>query len=171
MGTLDVYLIRHAAAEERGFAWPDDDIRPLSAEGRAGMRKAARGLVRLGVTFNVILTSPLVRARQTAEVVAEAFDARPPIVVVDALAPGGRDADLLVELTRHSHRRAIAMVGHEPDLGELAVRLVGSERALAFKKGAVCRIDLGSIPESIPPAQPGILRWFLTPAVLRAIKG
>lgn len=58
MGTLDVYLIRHAAAEERGFAWPDDDIRPLSAEGRAGMRKAARGLVRLGVTFNVILTSP-----------------------------------------------------------------------------------------------------------------
>ena len=171
MGTLDVYLIRHAAAEERGPAWPDDDLRPLSAEGRAGMGKAARGLVRLGVTFNVILTSPLVRARQTADVVAEAFDARPPIVVVDALAPGGGDADLLVELTKHSHRRGIALVGHEPDLGELAARLVGSRRALAFKKGAVCRIGMESLTESIPPARPGTLRWFLTPAILRAIKG
>jgi phosphohistidine phosphatase len=130
------------------------------------MRKAARGLVRLGVHVDVVLASPLVRARQTAEIVAAAFDQRPPIVTATSLAPGGEYADLLDDLQKHAKRAHIALVGHEPGMGELAARLAGSRRRFEFKKGAVCRIDVASIP----PERPGSVRWFVTPAILRAIK-
>ena len=73
-GPHEIYLIRHAIAEERSDAWPDDAKRPLTEDGISRMRKAARGAVRMGVSFDVILASPLVRTRQTAEVVAAAFD-------------------------------------------------------------------------------------------------
>jgi phosphohistidine phosphatase len=160
-----LYLIRHAIAEERGDAWPDDNRRPLTTAGAARMRRAARGLARLGVRLDVVLTSPLVRARQTAEIVAGAFTPKPPIFVADGMAPSGTYADVLVDLQKHGKRRNIALVGHEPNIGELAARLAGSRRALEFKKGAVCRIDL----DSLPPAKPGQLRWFATPAILRSI--
>jgi len=162
----ELYLVRHAIAEEPGEEWPDDAKRPLTTEGISRMRKASRGLVRLGVRLDVILASPLVRARQTAEIVAAAFDQRPPIVTAASLAPGGEYPELLDDLQKHAKRTRIALVGHEPGMGELAARLIGSKRPLEFKKGAVCRIDV----ESIPPGRPGKLRWFVTPAVLRAIR-
>lgn len=162
---IELYLIRHAAAEERGPEWPDDARRPLTADGIARMKKAARGLKRLGVRFDVVLSSPLVRARQTADVVAGAFDEKPPLVIISSLAPGGRYADLLSDLQKQVRRTRIALVGHEPDLGRLAARLAGSRRALEFKKGAACRIDL----EALPPERSGTLRWFLPPSILRVI--
>ncbi len=67
---IELYLIRHGVAEERGEAWPDDFKRPLTADGMSRLRKSVRGLARLGVSFDVIVTSPLVRTRQTAEAVA-----------------------------------------------------------------------------------------------------
>lgn len=161
----ELYLVRHAIAEERGDKWPDDEKRPLSLEGTARMRKAAKGLVRLGVRFDVVLTSPLVRARQTAEIVAGAFDARPAITVAESLAPGGTYADVLADLEKHVRRKRIALVGHEPDIGELAARLAGSRHPLQFRKGAVCRVDV----DTLPPGRPGTLAWFLTPAILRAL--
>ena len=130
------------------------------------LRKGARGLVRLGVTFDVMLTSPLVRARQTAEVIASAFEPRPPVVAVDSLAPDGTYQTVLADLEKHAKRTRIAIVGHEPSIGELAARLAGSRHALSFKKGAVCRIDV----ETIPPAGPGALRWFVTPRILRGLR-
>ncbi len=165
-GPFELYLIRHAIAAERGDAWPDDDKRPLTEDGIARMRKAARGLARLDVTVDVILTSPLVRARQTAEIVAAALDARPALVVMESLAPGAAYAAFVAELEKHARKSRLALVGHEPGLGELASRLIGSRHAIEFKKGAVCRIDL----DQIPPAGPGHLRWFLTPRMLREIK-
>lgn len=165
-GPYELYLIRHAVAEERGDAWPDDTKRPLSDDGAARMRKAARGLTRLGVTFDVILTSPLVRTRQTAEIVAAAFDVRPPIVAVESLAPNGSPPAVFGDLEKQARRRRIALVGHEPAIGELAARLAGSRHPFAFKKGAVCRIDV----ETLPPAGPGSLRWFLTTRILRAVR-
>jgi phosphohistidine phosphatase len=162
---IEIYLIRHAIAEERGEKWPDDSKRPLSADGIARMRKAAKGLVRLGVRFDVVLTSPLVRARQTADIVASAYEHRPPIVLAESMADG-EYADVLADLQKHEKRSRIAAVGHEPGIGELAARLAGSRHRFAFRKGAVCRIDLASLP----PSRPGTLRWFLPPSVLRAIK-
>src|SRR3954466_2368199 len=92
---VELYLIRHAIAEERGEKWPDDTKRPLSATGIARMRRAARGLKRLGVKFDVVLASPLVRARQTAEIVAAELEQRSPVVIADSLAPEGTYDDVL----------------------------------------------------------------------------
>src|SRR6516225_3386566 len=133
-GPYELYLIRHGTAEERGDAWPDDTKRPLTAQGMARLRKSARGLVRIGADFDVVMTSPLVRARQTAEIVAAAFDPRPPIVTADALSPGGSYELVLSELEKQARRTRIALVGHEPGIGQLAARLSGSRRAIEFKK-------------------------------------
>lgn len=150
-GHHELYFIRHGVAEDRGDAWPDDTKRPLSADGMSRMRKSARGLVNIGVTLDVVLTSPLVRTRQTAEIVAGAFDVRPPIVTAESLVPGGSYPALLAELSKHSRRSRIALVGHETGIGELAARIAGSRNPFPFKKGAVCRIDV----DSLPPAAPG----------------
>jgi phosphohistidine phosphatase len=165
-GPYELYLIRHGAAEERGEAWPDDSKRPLSEEGMARMRKSIRGLARLDVAIDIILTSPLVRTKQTAEIVAAGFDPRPTIVVVESLAPGGAHAMILADLEKHARKTRVGIVGHEPGIGELAARLIGSRHAVEFKKGAICRIDV----DDVPPGGPGELRWFLPPKFLRALK-
>jgi phosphohistidine phosphatase SixA len=72
----------------------------------------------------------------------------------------------MAELEKHARRARIALVGHEPGIGEIAAKLVGSRHPMAFKKGAICRIDL----DVLPPAGPGELRWFATPRMLRSIK-
>src|SRR5881628_3257631 len=101
-GPYELYLIRHGIAEERGDAWPDDAKRPLSDEGMDRLRKEARGLARLGVVIDVVLTSPLVRTRQTADVVAAAFNTRPHIVTADSLAPGGTFQAVTADLEKHA---------------------------------------------------------------------
>src|SRR2546423_3903217 len=141
-GPYELYLIRHAVAEERGDAWPDDAKRPLSDDGMVRMRKTARGLARLGVSVDLILTSPLVRTRQTAEIVAGAMDQKPTIVNVESLAPGGAFGAIAADLAKHGRKARIALVGHEPGIGEVAARLLGSRHPMEFKKGAICRIDV-----------------------------
>jgi phosphohistidine phosphatase len=165
-GPYELYLIRHGIAEERGENWPDDAKRPLTPAGVSRLRQSARGLQRVGVRLDVMLTSPLVRARQTAEALVAELDPRPSIVVVDALAPEGSIQAVIADLDKHAKRTTIALVGHEPGIGELAARLAGVRHALEFKKGAVCRIDV----DVLPPAAAGTLRWFLPPKILRALK-
>lgn len=165
MGTLELYLIRHGLAAERGPEYPDDGERPLTARGVTSLREEARGLVSLGVTFDLIIASPLVRTRQTAEVLAGALPDSPRIVTSDALAPAGTTAAVLEEIARHRREARLALVGHEPHIGELAGALLGARTAIPFKKGAICRIDV----EGRPPQRAGELRWFLPPRVLRKL--
>ena len=165
-GPYQLYLIRHAVAEERGDAWPDDSKRPLSEDGMERLQRSARGLVRLDLWIDLVLTSPLVRARQTADIVASAFDPRPSIVTIESLAPEGSYASLVADLEKHARKTRVALVGHEPGIGELGARLIGSRHSFEFKKGAVCRIDV----DEIPPVGPGDLRWMLTPKVMMSIK-
>jgi phosphohistidine phosphatase len=162
----EIHLIRHGVAEERGPSWPDDAKRPLTDEGIARLRKSVRGLARLGVSFDVVLTSPFTRAKQTADIVAAGVSPRPSIVTVESLSPDGSFPAIMADLEKHARKTRIAIVGHEPGIGELAARLLGSRHAIEFKKGAVCRIDL----ETLPPAGPGELRWLLTPKIMRAIR-
>jgi phosphohistidine phosphatase len=163
---FELYLIRHGLAAERGEHFPDDNKRPLTSEGIQKLRREAKALVALDVTFDVILTSPLVRTRQTAETLAAGFRTPAPIVNAASLAPGGTHNAIIDELAKHGHRRKkIALVGHEPGIGELAARLMGLRKPLEFKKGAICRIDV----TALPPTGPGHLRWFLTPRILRKI--
>jgi len=119
-----------------------------------------------GARRDVVLTSPLVRARQTAEIVAAGLTPRPSLVTVDSLAPDGSFAAVIADLEKYARKARIALVGHEPNIGELAARLIGSRHAVEFKKGAVCRVDL----EALPPSGPGQLRWLLTPKIMRALK-
>jgi phosphohistidine phosphatase len=164
-GPYELYLVRHGVAKERGNSWPDDAKRPLTEDGIDRMRKAARGLAKLGVRFDIILTSPFVRARQTADILAEVYDEKPPVVVVESLAPGGTLQAIIADVERHGRASRLALVGHEPDVGELAARLAGARYPLEFKKGSVCRIDHKTFP-----AGPGRLRWFVTAKVLRAVR-
>ena len=164
-GACELYFIRHGVAEERGEAWPDDGKRPLTEAGASRLRKSMSGLARAGIGFDVVLTSPLVRARQTADLVAAASDPRPPIFVVESLAPGAAYGSLVAEVEKHAKRGRIALVGHEPDLGEMTARLLGARQAIEYKKGAMCRVDLASVP----PSGPGVLRWFLPPKLMRRL--
>jgi phosphohistidine phosphatase len=163
---FELYLIRHGAAEERGESWPDDAKRPLTEDGMLRLRRQVRGLARLGVSLDLILTSPLVRARQTAEIVAGGLHPQPHVATLDSLTPEGSYADIVADLAKHSRRSRIALVGHEPGIGELAARLIGSRHRLPFKKGAVCCIEI----DSLPPGGPGDLRWFLPPRILRLVR-
>ena len=165
MATVELYLIRHGEAAERGDEYPDDSKRPLTSQGIARLRKEAKALEALGVGFDHIITSPLARARQTADAFAETFRQRPTMSTSDALAPAGTPAAGIQEVAHHARKARIAVVGHEPNMSELAARLIGARAPLAFKKGAVCRIDF----ESFPPTGAGQLRWFVTPKMLRKI--
>lgn len=163
---FELYLIRHGLAAERGENYPDDTKRPLTSRGIQRLKREARALNALDVSFDVMLTSPLVRTRQTAEALASALRNPPPIANAPSLAPGGAHAAIIEELAKQSHRRKkIALVGHEPDIGELAARLLGIRKPLEFKKGGMCRIDVSALP----PTGTGHLRWFLTPRILRKL--
>ena len=165
MALLELYLIRHGVAAERGKDWPDDSNRPLTPEGVARLRQVARGLNAIDVSFDQIVTSPLVRARQTADVFSEDLTSKPPVVTSDALAPAGTPAAVIQEITKHIRKARVALVGHEPNLGELAAQLIGARSPLAFKKGGICRIDF----EILPPKGAGTLCWFITPKMLRSL--
>lgn len=163
--THELYLIRHGIAANRGPGWPDDTKRPLTERGIFRLRKSARGLRELGATLDLVMTSPLARALQSAEIVAAAFEPRPHVVTTEALAPGAAWSALAAELGKHARHRRIAIVGHEPDLGGVAAKLIGARQPIAFKKGAICRIDV----DLLPPEPPGALRWFVTPKMLRSL--
>src|SRR6476661_1738505 len=101
MATLELYLIRHGIAAERGEEYPDDSKRPLTSGGITRLRKEAKALEALGVAFDHIITSPLVRTRQTADVFAETLKSKPSVSVSDALAPAGTPAAVIQELAKH----------------------------------------------------------------------
>lgn len=163
-------MIRHAIAEPGGG--PEgvpDALRPLSARGRVKMRRAARGLERLVPELDGLATSPLVRARQTAEILAEDLEGFPSPAVLEALAPDGRWEDLVAWLGGQEPGARVAWVGHEPSLSTAASRLLsGLDRSfLRFKKGAAALLAFDAAPA------PGAARllWLATPGQLRRLSG
>ena len=165
MAMLELYLIRHGIAAERGPDYPDDSKRPLTSKGMTALRRTAKALNDLEITFELIITSPLVRTKQTADILAELLEGKPAIVQSDALAPAGTPAAVIQEIVKHARKPKIALVGHEPNIGELTGRLIGSRSPIQFKKGAICRIDF----DVLPPKSLGQLIWFLPPRVLRRV--
>jgi phosphohistidine phosphatase len=161
---VKLLLIRHAIAVPSGTPGIADDDRPLTPRGRARFRAAARGLARVVEAPDVLLTSPLPRARATAEIAARAFGR---VAARDerTLAHGDVEA-ILALLARQPSGALVALVGHEPVLSVLLARLLGSRlgERFAFKKGGAALVDL---PAS--PAGGGRLVWFLKPRILRAL--
>lgn len=163
MRPCELYLVRHAIAAERGDDWPDDTKRPLTATGVSRFQEVVEGLAWFGVEIDEIYSSPLVRARQTADLLSAGLKDGPAVRPLDELAPGHEPSTVLTALSKRVKRRRVALVGHEPDLGELAAVLLGAQRALPFRKGGVCRIDVNRLGASAT----GSLIWFLPPKVLR----
>ena len=167
---MQLYLIRHGIAAERGPHYPDDRQRPLTKAGEARMRLEADALGGLDIAFGLILTSPLLRATQTAAIVAAGSETRTATSVTESevLACNGTPDDVWALLAEHADSGAIALVGHEPNLGDLVGTLIGAGAPVRFKKGAICRIDV-PLEGLRDRTRLGELRWFLPPRVLRAI--
>ena len=149
-----VYVVRHAIAEERGTdRWPDDAKRPLTKKGEESFREAARGLRTIAPAVDVVLSSPYVRAWQTAEILQEEAGWPPP-EPCEALEADRSPSDALVVVRG---RGRVAAVGHEPLLSGLASLLLGTSVPIDFKKGGVVLVE------------DGVLRWYATPKILRGL--
>jgi len=162
---MRVVLFRHGIAGSRDARrWPNDALRPLTARGRERTEQAARGLKRL-YPVTRILSSPLLRASQTAEILRAAYGLTREIEVVPALAPIGSHREILTRLAALKPAESVALVGHEPDLGKLAAVLVfGAPNGnLPLKKAGVCVLDFVGLPE--PGA--GKIVALLPPRLLR----
>jgi phosphohistidine phosphatase len=159
-----VLIVRHAIAVERGTPGIPDDERPLTPEGERRFRKAARGLARVVKRPDVLLTSPLPRAKRTAEIAASAFGR---VTVEEAPALAGADFDDVARLLdERKDKGLVAIVGHEPTLSEVLARLIGSRASerVAFRKGGAALVELDG-----PAADGGRLVFFLPPRVLRSL--
>lgn len=164
-----LYIVRHAIATPHGTPGMPDDDRPLTEEGIKKMHQAAAGLRSLGYIPELILSSPLPRARQTAEILIDAFGQEPiDLVILKALAPSGNRRDLYQAIASYEKKlTSLMLVGHQPSLGEIAGEIAwGSpDRYLELKKGGMCAIELERV--GVPPS--GSLISLLTPSILRKI--
>ncbi|PYT06661.1 MAG: hypothetical protein DMF49_10465 [Acidobacteria bacterium] len=154
-GPVELFLLRHGEAEQAS-AWTDAG-RPLSGRGRESINEAARAMSLLGLQFELILSSPLVRAIETAEIVREKTGSRCEIPRTDALLPDSSlrkvypsVASSLFLLDTPDTPRAgplrVLLVGHQPLLGELCADLMGQEAAVSFGKGMLVHFELGEVP-------------------------
>ena len=161
---MRLLIIRHAIAVERGTPDIPDEERPLTRKGERRFRQAARGLARIEARPDVLLTSPLPRARQTAEIAAQAWG-KVKAKKADVLA-GGSFAEIAGILDKLPRDITVALVGHEPDVSELLAAILGSKdtAAFAFKKGGVAAVEVAG-----PLGQGVALLWAMPPRLLRRI--
>jgi phosphohistidine phosphatase len=164
---MDLYLVRHGVAfDPDPIQWPDDKDRPLTADGEKRFRRAARGLRELVPSVSVVLSSPWARAWRTAEILAKQAGWPVP-VACEALESGRSPAELLQALQPYIAASAVALVGHEPNMHELAAYLLTGDTShvqLEFRKGGVAYLELG---EGSPRPGAARLVWLLSPKVLR----
>ena len=164
---MELYIIRHAIAEEPGTpGYEDDSQRPLTERGRKKMRKIAKGLKGLEKPVDLILTSPYLRATQTAEILAKTLDLEEDkIIQTDHLSPTGYADNLIQAINeKYSNIENIALVGHEPYLSGLVSMLLAGDPdiSLNLKKGGVCCLSI----DNLTYARCANLNWLLSPAQL-----
>lgn len=163
---MEVYILRHAIAVKRQEALYPDDERPLTEKGAEKMELGAKGIAKIVPELDVILTSRLPRAYETALITAGAFGREEIIETCDELLPGKPVSALFSLLARYRNRKRVLLVGHETGLGTFASALIGAQGpVIQFKKGGLCRIDTTEAPLQ----RAGRLTWHLTPPQLRAL--
>jgi phosphohistidine phosphatase len=164
---MKLSLLRHGIAVERGSAgYESDGERPLTAKGERQMRRIAEGMLAFGLAYDLILSSPYLRARQTAEIVAQALKAPDGVHLSDTLKPEGNPRQLLETLHRDApERHDILLVGHEPYLSRLISTLLtgGPTLPVVMKKGGLCTLEMQSLRFS----RCASLVYLLTPRQLR----
>jgi phosphohistidine phosphatase len=164
---VNLYILRHGIAAERGA--PDfktDADRPLTPKGRRQLGQIAAAMQSMGLDFSLILSSPFLRARQTAEIVAKSLKLNKRLVFSDALMPDG-DAKTLIRQLRELQPAPenLLLVGHEPYLSGLAALLIsgGTATHIELKKGGLCKLETGSLRLG----RCATLTWLLTPKQMK----
>ena len=154
-----IYILRHGIAEDAGPGQSDAD-RALTPEGRKKLRNVLRAAHEAGVTPALILTSPLKRAVQTAQLAAEILEYRGELLRTKALEPGGHPRMAWDEIRVHKDEPSILLAGHEPLFSSLTAYLLGCpDLQVEFKKGALACVEMdrfGAEPHAV-------LKWFITP--------
>jgi phosphohistidine phosphatase len=159
---MKLLMLRHAPAAPSVPPDGADEERPLTGRGRRRFKKAARGLAEIIEAPDLLLTSPLRRARETASIAGKAWNVSP---TEEPLLAGGSPEVLLAAVAAHPEHSVVALVGHEPDMSRLLSHVVGGlgER-MPFRKGGAALVELDG-----DPAGGGRLLWFLPPRLLRAL--
>ncbi len=168
---MNLYLLRHGIAVDSAKSGVASDAeRPLTPRGRRRMLQIAQAMSALGVSFDLIFSSPLVRAAESAAIVAQCLQLRNKLKFTDDLMPGGNPRPLLRQINQHRPRpKNVLLVGHEPYLSQLIARLVAGNDGLAieFKKGGLCKLEATTLRW----ARCATLAWLLTPRHLVRIAG
>lgn len=164
---MKLFILRHGIAVDHGTpGYERDSERPLTPEGRRKTRLIAGALGKLGVAPDAILTSPYVRARQTAEIVAVVLRRKARLHQCPHLACGGSARQLVAEINNHhANAESLMLVGHEPDLGRLASLLISGKpdgARIELKKGGLCVLEA----ETLRAGRCATLLWLVSPKVL-----
>jgi phosphohistidine phosphatase len=154
-----IYLLRHGIAENAGPKTPDAD-RELTGEGRKKLESVLKVAKRAGAKPDLAISSPLVRAVQTAEIARQMLGVEPPVQKIDALAPHGSPEEVWHEVSGLRNLEEVLLAGHEPSMSHLAAWILGAPSLqVDMKKAALVSIEIGQFR-----GQPhGILKWMLTP--------
>jgi len=163
---MQLFILRHATAIPHGTpGYPTDD-RPLTEEGIEKFISCAKAINIIAGRFDIIISSPLVRALHTAKILAEHTMYSKEVIVTDHLLPGSPQRSLFTFLKQFNNSDKICITGHEPQLGYIASMLIGQdESVIELKKGAICRIDI----DKLPPEKSGRLVWLMQPKQLMLI--
>ncbi len=163
---MELYILRHGIAAERGTpGYKKDSERPLTPEGEEKMQQIADAMRGMDLKFDLILSSPYIRADRTAKIVAGELDEE--VSYSDHLVPGGNALELIGEINDERPQRVL-LVGHEPDLSSLISVLTtgGSDARIELKKGGLCKLTT----DKLVFGQCATLNWLLTPKHLRGLR-
>ncbi|MFZ1080768.1 MAG: phosphohistidine phosphatase SixA [Candidatus Kryptoniota bacterium] len=158
---MELYLLRHAIASEKGAGtFARDADRPLTTEGTQKMRHIAKAMKGLDLSFDLILSSPYLRAKQTAEIVADVFGLEKTLRFSGNLAVDG-NIDMLIKEIRLESLQKILLVGHEPYLSTLISLLISGHDGIdiVMKKGGLCKLTI----DSLRLGKCATLEWLIGP--------
>jgi len=162
---MEIYILRHGIAVDRGTpGYKKDGDRPLTNEGEEKMHQIAKAILAMDIKFDLILSSPYVRALQTAQIVAAELDED--VTLTEFLVPNGNALELIRELNDEKPQ-CVLLVGHEPHLsGLISVLVTGeSDATIELKKGGLCKLST----DRLAFGQCATLNWLLTPKQLRSM--
>jgi phosphohistidine phosphatase len=166
---MELFILRHGEAGKRLSSAIGDKTRPLTSTGKAEILEEAKALKRIGIKFNLIVTSPLKRAYETANIVANIYKKKNILKVWNELAPEGSITDVYHKVSQLGQESLILMVGHEPQLSEITKGIIHKDKKcscnIVLKKAGLVRINI----MKSNPSPKGELRWLLTPRILKAI--
>ena len=162
---MKIYLIRHSNAVDPGTpGYEDDSLRPLTEKGRDKMKDIAFALKELDVRPDLIVSSPYIRAQQTAEILAKVLKYKQELAFSDALVPMGNADNIIGEINEKYSVDELVLVGHEPCLSVLIGTLTAGnpELAINLKNGGVCCLS----SDDLHTERKAVLEWLLTPKIL-----